>query len=101
MFSFPSALSIDFQVLDDDPQSPGAGSSRVVLLPEAPTTSSVISIEVSSSDTVAPIPFHVLPLTYDEFEARYPNVDLDDLFPVRPLDPAGGKQCYNVITNYF
>ena len=75
----------------DDPLSPGAGSSRVVFLPEAPTTSSVISIEVSGGDTVAPIPFHILPLTYDEFEARYPNTDLSDLFPMRPLDPAGGE----------
>ena len=87
---FSSALLVDFEVLDDL-QSPGAGSSRVVFLPEAPTTSSVISIEVSGGDTVAPIPFHILPLTYDEFEARYSTTTLNNLFPMRPIDPAGGK----------
>ena len=91
----PSALSVDFKVLDD-PQSPGDVSSRVIFLKESsPSTSSVISIEVSGGESIAPIPFHLLPLTYDEFEARYPDLKLNDLFPNRPLDPAGGKSYHN------
>ena len=86
---FPSALTVNFKVLDD-PLAAGDDSSRVIFLQEASTSNSVISIEVSGSESVAPIPFHISPLTYDEYEARFPSMNLNNLFPSRPIDPAGG-----------
>ena len=75
----------------DDPQAPGDGSSRILFLDESPESSSVISIEIVNGESIRPIPFHVLRLTYGEYEARFPEMNLNDLFPTRPLDPAGSK----------
>ena len=84
-----AALFVDFKVLDD-PLTPGGGVFRTIILQEFPVISDVISIEISGGDSIGPVPFHVLPLTYDEYEARFPNMNLDNIFPSRPLDPAGG-----------
>ena len=88
--SHVSDLFIDFKVLPD-PLAPGDGSSRIIFLDESGTSSATISIEVRGGSPFASIPFRVLPLSYDDYEARYPNVNIDDIFPSRPLDPAGGE----------
>ena len=75
----------------DDSQAPGDGSSRILFLDESSESSSVISIEIVNGESIRPIPFHVLRLTYGEYEARFPEMNLNDLFPTRPLDPAGSK----------
>lgn len=31
------------------------------------------------------IAFQLVPLTYDEYEARFPEINLNDVFPFRPL----------------
>ena len=76
-----AALIADFKVL--------GSSSRILQFAESATDVPQISIEVIGS-SVETLTFHVLPLTYDEYEARFPDVDLDDIFPTRPLNPAGG-----------
>ena len=77
-----AALIVDFKVLGNSP--------RILQLAEPPFDAPQISIQVIGS-SVGTLTFHILPLTYDEYEARIPDVDLDDIFPTRPLNPAGGK----------
>ena len=76
-----AALIVDFKVLSISP--------RRLQLAESPSDVPQISIELIGS-SVGTLTFHILPLTYDEYEARYPHIDLDDIFPIRPLNPAGG-----------
>ena len=66
--------------------------SRIVSIDESQFTDTepTISIEITGGDSIGEIPFHILPLTYDQYEARFPNADLDNVFPSRPPDPAGG-----------
>jgi hypothetical protein len=84
-------LVVDFKVLNNSPrvlqltESPPATSGTTTTDHDAPQ----ISIELTGS-SVGTLTFHILPLTYDEYEARYPHIDLDDIFPIRPLNPAGG-----------
>ena len=83
IFIIHAALIADFKVLNISP--------RILQLTESSTDVPQISIELTGS-SVGILTFHILPLTYDEYEARYPHIDLDDVFPIRPLNPAGGIQ---------
>ena len=93
-----SALIIDFKVLEN-PLAPGSDiSSRVIYLDETLPPSATISLDIISGVPIGPLPFRVLPLTYDEYEARFPSMSLDNLFPRRPIDPAGGTQVVIILS---
>lgn len=78
----PVALLVDFKVI--------GGSPRLLPLAESPNSGPQISIGVTGT-SVGRLHFRILALTYDEYEARFPDVDLNDIFFTRPLNAAGGK----------
>ena len=82
LYVIHAVLIVDFKVLDISP--------RILQLAESSIGVPQIGIELNGS-SVGTLYFHVLPLTYDEYEARFPDIDLDDIFQARPLNPAGGN----------
>ncbi len=77
-----AALLVDFKVIGE--------YSRLLTLVESPNSGPQISIEVIGS-SIETLYFIILPLTYNEYEARFPDVDLKDIFStVPPSFPAGG-----------
>lgn len=76
-----AALLVDFNVI--------GGPPRLLPLAESPYNGPQISIRVTGS-IVGRLNFHILPLTYDEYEARFQDVSLNDIFFERPLNAAGG-----------
>ena len=78
-----AALIVDFRGLGE--------YSRLLTLAESPNSGPQISIEVIGS-SIETLYFIILPLTYNEYEAMFPDVDLKDIFStVPPSNPAGGK----------
>lgn len=62
---------------------------RVVNLSESGGASQSLVVTVEGS-TLYTIPITIIPLSYDEFEARYSRLILDEIFPTRPIDTATG-----------
>jgi hypothetical protein len=77
-----AALLVDFKVLGVSP--------RLLPLDESPYSGPQVSIRVMGL-SVGRLYFHVSPLTYDEYEARF-EASLNDIFFARPLNQAGGKK---------
>lgn len=76
-----AALLVDFKVL--------RGSPRLLPLTESPYNGPQISIGVIGS-SVGTLQFRILPLTYNEYGTRFPDVDLNNIFSTVPPNPAGG-----------
>lgn len=64
-------------------------SPRLLPLMESPNSGPQISFEVIGSP-VGKLSFHIIPLTYTEYMAMFPQVNLNEIFFARPLNEAGG-----------
>ena len=82
-----AALLVDFKGL--------GGYPRLLSLAESPYSGPQISIEVIGS-SVGTLHFNILPLSYYEFETRFSDVNLNDIFSIVPPPNSAGGIVINV-----
>ena len=57
---------------------------RTVFIPESGITDARSIVQIDGP-VIRNITIRFVPLTYDEYEARFPSINLNDVFPSRPL----------------
>lgn len=58
--------------------------------PSIPSSPPLLTVTVQGTG-IGDIPVRIVPMTYEQFQTNFTSSLLDQLFPARPINSAGGK----------